>query len=130
MILGKSYFYKKVLFCYQTSLCKISSKLRIVSPFCWKLTIVPPLPCSFSITSEENLSLRWKANFYFQKLNLYEEDLLSSWNSKEKEIVKSFFYRCIDLWLWQLKDFKFTTIKLASFVSKGLHFIVVLDFTI
>ncbi len=40
MILGKSYFYKEVLFCYQTSLCKISSKLRIVSPFCWKLTIV------------------------------------------------------------------------------------------
>jgi len=41
MILGKSYFYKKVFFWYQTSLYKISHKLRIVSSFCKKLTIVP-----------------------------------------------------------------------------------------
>ncbi len=44
MILGKSYFYKKVLFWYQTSQYKISSELRIVSRFCWKLTIVGGSP--------------------------------------------------------------------------------------
>jgi hypothetical protein len=40
MILGKSYFYKKVLFWYQTTLFQISRKLKIFSSFCWKLTFV------------------------------------------------------------------------------------------
>jgi hypothetical protein len=40
MILEKSYFNKKVLFWYQTTLYQISRKLKIFSSFCWKLTIV------------------------------------------------------------------------------------------
>ena len=40
MTLEKNYFYKKVLFWYQTTLYQISSKSGIVSPFSWKLTIV------------------------------------------------------------------------------------------